>query len=104
MKIYHIRVSDILRVYADGRFAVEAMEMTTGEVLRGLRGAGVSGSVIDDCRQLLERCDLVKFAKFRPEPPACRDLVLLARRLVDVTRQADTTPTEAEAETSAHVA
>jgi hypothetical protein len=104
VKTYHIRVSDILRVYVDGRFAVEAMEMTTGEVLRGLRGAGVSGSVIDDCRQLLERCDLVKFAKFRPEPPACRDLVLLARRLVDVTRQADTTPTEAEAETSAHVA
>ena len=104
VKTYHIRVSDILRVYVDGRFAVEAMEMTTGEVLRELRGAGVSGSAIDECRQLLERCDLVKFAKFRPEPPACRDLVPLVRRLVDVTRPVDRTPSGAEAEASAHVA
>ena len=29
LKTYHIRVSDIMRVYAEDRFGVEAMEMTT---------------------------------------------------------------------------
>ncbi|MEE2637240.1 MAG: hypothetical protein VYE68_08430 [Acidobacteriota bacterium] len=33
VKTYHIRVSDIMRVYVEGRFGVDAMEMTTPEVL-----------------------------------------------------------------------
>ena len=98
VKTYHIRVSDIMRIYVEGRFSVEAMEMTTGEVLDELRRAGVAGGVVADFRQLLERSDLVKFAKFRPDVPACRDLVPLGRRLVDVTRPADQTLAEAPAE------
>ncbi len=102
VKTYHIRVSDIMRVYAEGRFGVEAMEMTTGGVLDGLRRTGALSEVVADFRQLLDRCDLVKFAKFRPKVRACRDLVPLGRRLVDVTTPADPVPVEAPAE--AHVA
>jgi len=102
VKTYHIRVSDIMRVYAEGRFGVEAMEMTTGGVLDGLRRTGALSEVVADFRQLLDRCDLVKFAKFRPDVPACRGLVPLGRRLVDVTTPADPVPVEAPAE--AHVA
>ena len=102
VKTYHIRVSDIMRVYAEGRFGVEAMEMTTGGVLDGLRRTGALSEVVADFRQLLDRCDLVKFAKFRPDVPACRGLVQLGRRLVDVTTPADPVPVEAPAE--AHVA
>jgi len=100
VKTYHIRVSDIMRVYVEGRFEVEAMEMTTGEVLDGLRWAGVASGAVADFRQLLERSDLVKFAKFRPDVPGCRDLVPLGRRLVDVTRPADPILVEAPAEAS----
>ena len=92
VKTYHIRVSDIMRVYAEGRFGVEAMEMTTGGVLDGLRRAGAVSGVVADLRQLLDRCDLVKFAKLRPAVPACRDLVPLGRRLVKVTTPADVIP------------
>ena len=102
VKTYHIRVSDIMRVYAEGRFGVEAMEMTTGGVLDGLRRTGALSGVVADFRQLLDRCDLVKFAKFRPDVPACRGLVPLGRRLVDVTTPADPVPVGAPAE--AHVA
>ena len=98
VKTYHIRVSDIMRVYTADRFGVEAMEMTTGEVLEGLRRTGALSGVVADFRQLLDRCDLVKFAKFRPDVPACRGLVPLGRRLVDVTTPAAVVPAAATAE------
>ncbi len=85
VKTYHIRLSDIMRVYVEGRFNVQAMEMTTGEVLAGLRTTGTRSDVVGRFRQLLDRCDLVKFAKHRPEPTDCHDLVGLGRGLVDVT-------------------
>ena len=85
IKTYHIRLSDILRVYLEGRFGVDAMEMTTGEVLDGLRRTAAGGGVVADVRHLLDRCDLVKFAKLRPALPECRELAPLARRVVDVT-------------------
>jgi len=101
VKTYHIRISDIMRIYVEGRFGVDAMEMTTGEVLDGLRRAQTPSGVTADFRQLLDRCDLVKFAKYRPDVPACRDLVPLGRRLVDVTKPADPVPAEAPVEAPA---
>ena len=98
VKTYHIRVSDIMRVYIEGRFGVEAMEMTTGEVLDELRRTGATAGVVVDFRRLLDRCDLVKFAKFRPDVPACTDLVPLSRRLVRATIRADPVPADVPAE------
>jgi hypothetical protein len=94
VKTYHIRVSDILRVYTEDRFDVDAMEMTTGEVLVGLDRARVARGVVGDFRKLLDRCDLVKFAKFRPDASACHHLVPLGRQLVDVTKRVDPVPAD----------
>jgi len=98
VKTYHIRVSDILRVYTEDRFGVDAREMTTGEVLVGLDRARVARGVVGDFRQLLDRCDLVKFAKFRPDASACRHLVPLGRQLVDVTKRVDPVPADVPVE------
>ena len=98
VKTYHIRVSDIMRVYTEDRFGVEAREMTTGEVLDELDRARVAGGVVSDFRQLLDRCDLVKFAKLRPDASACRTLIPLGRQLVDVTKRIDPVPADAPAE------
>jgi hypothetical protein len=92
VKTFHIRASDIMRIYAEGRFGVEAMEMTTGEVLDGLRRTGAGSGAIANFRQLLDRCDLVKFAKFRPDVPTSRDLVPLGRQLVEATTLAAVVP------------
>ena len=86
IKTFHIRASDIVRAYVEGRFGVQALEMTTGEVLDGLRREDVGAEILADFRRLLERCDLVKFAKDRPELERCRDVIPLGRRLVDRTR------------------
>ena len=98
VKTYHIRVSDIMRVYIEARFGVEAMEMTTGEVLDALRRMSATSGVVADVRRLLDRCDLVKFAKFRPEVPACTDLMPLSRGLVRATTRPDPVSAEAQAE------
>ena len=86
IKTFHIRASDIVRAYVEGRFGVDALEMTTGEVLDGLRGQDVDEEPLLDFRRLLERCDLVKFAKDRPAPERCREVIPLGRSLVDRTR------------------
>ena len=92
IKTFHIRASDIVRAYVEGRFGVDALEMTTREVLDGLRAHELEQAVLDDCRRLLERCDLVKFAKDRPAPDRCREVVPLGRSLVDRTRVAVAAP------------
>ena len=86
IKTFHIRASDIVRAYAEGRFGVDALEMTTREVLDGLRSHDVDEAVLGDFRQLLERCDLVKFAKDRPALDRCREVIPMGRSLVDRTR------------------
>ena len=83
VKEYHIQLSDILRRYVEERFHVHALEMTTSEILVGLRRVGVEGSFADGLREVLDRCDMVKFAKVRPEPGLSRELVELARDLVE---------------------
>ena len=92
IKTWHIRLSDIVRVYIEGRFGVDAMEMTTGEVLDGLHRTDADRGAVADVRRVLDRCDLVKFAKLRPAMPECRELFPLARRVVDVTVPVEPAP------------
>ena len=92
IKTWHIRLSDILRVYVEGRFGVDAMEMTTGEVIDGLLRTDADRGAVADVRRVLDRCDLVKFAKLRPAVPECRELFPLARRVVDVTVPVEPAP------------
>lgn len=108
IKAFHIRASDIVRAYVEGRFGVDALEMTTREVLDGLRAHDVEEAILGDFRQLLERCDLVKFAKDRPAPERCREVIPSGRSLVDRTRVVvaapeaveDTAPAPVEAGTA----
>jgi hypothetical protein len=85
VKEYHIRVSDILRTYVEGRFRVPALEMTTRDILSGLETVGVEASVKEGFRSFLDRCDMVKFAKHRPDAGTSREVLALGRRLVEET-------------------
>jgi hypothetical protein len=86
IKEYHILASEIIRTYIEGRFGVGALEMTTGEVVGGLRGAGVPEDAVQTFGRFANRCDLVKFAKLWPAPDACWDSLEAARAFVDQTR------------------
>ncbi len=85
VKDYYIEVSDVLRRYLEGRYAVRALEMTSREVLERLEGAAVGPRVHRRFASFFDECDLVKFAKHRPDRDACGAIVPAARALVDAT-------------------
>ncbi len=85
VKRWHVRVSEIIRAYVEGQLEVPALEMTTGEVVSGLRTAALGERITDAFHTFLARCDLVKFAKLRPGADASRELLGAARSLVEMT-------------------
>ncbi|MHC4925463.1 MAG: hypothetical protein ACYTG4_15510 [Planctomycetota bacterium] len=116
VKEYHIEVSEALRTYVEHRFHVPALEMTTREVVQGLHGVRVSQDFIDDFRRFLDQCDMVKFAKVRPDAERSASVLTLGRDLVTSSIPAvipdeddaestldDATPEEEEEETAAAV-
>lgn len=85
VKAYHIRISEIIRAYVEGQLEVPALEMTTREVVHGLRRASLSRAITGSFRSFLARCDLVKFAKWRPGADESGELMGEARSLVAMT-------------------
>lgn len=82
VKEYHIAASDILRTYVEARFRVDALEMTTREVLDGLSSVRADPQFRVGLRTFLEACDLVKFAKARPDAEASKHVLELGRRII----------------------
>lgn len=85
VKTWHVRISEIIRTYVEGQLGVPALEMTTPEVVAGLRAAALSGPISESFDSFLARCDLVKFAKLRPGADSSRELLGVARSLVEMT-------------------
>ena len=85
VKTWHVRVSEIVRTYVEGQLEVPALEMTTGELVAGLREAALGNRITDGFHAFLARCDLVKFAKLRPGAEASREALGVARSLVEMT-------------------
>lgn len=85
VKEYHVRISEIIRRYIEGQLEVPALELTTREVADGMRRAALGAPTAEAFRRFLERCDLVKFAKLRPESEDSRELMGRARELVRMT-------------------
>jgi hypothetical protein len=85
VKEYHIRASEIMRVYVEGRFRVPAREMTTLDLTREMERVQVDPVLLEEFRRYLHRCDMVKFAKDRPGMEAAGALLALGRRLVEAT-------------------
>lgn len=67
-KEYYTRLTDILRVYLQDRFGINAMEMTTGQITRAVNANSETRPSESAMRTILEMADFVKFAKARPLP------------------------------------
>ncbi len=86
VKPYHVEVSRIIRLYVEGRYRIWALEMITPDVISSLGHAGVDPGIRTAFERFLDACDLVKFAKLRPDDAACRNLLADARALVERTK------------------
>jgi hypothetical protein len=69
IKTYYTVLSEILRQYLDNRYGISSLELTTIETLTALTRSGFKN---DPCfkklKEVLTTSDLVKFAKYSPEP------------------------------------
>ena len=67
-KEYYTVLTDILRNYIDRRFSINAMEMTTSQIVSILRKNEETKAVNEQLGKILEIADFVKFAKVKPLP------------------------------------
>jgi hypothetical protein len=68
VKDYYSELTEIVRWYIEKRFHVQALEMTTDEIISGLKTAYFVDENIHRLKQTLILADMVKFAKEQPLP------------------------------------
>jgi len=69
IKMYYLRLSEILRIYFEKRYKIVAVELTTVETLRALRPQHLETGLYQKIQYVLDAADLAKFAKWIPAPP-----------------------------------
>lgn len=67
-KEFYTRLTDILRIYLQGRFGINAMEMTSTQIRQTLSHNEETRLSKTNMERVLETADFVKFAKVRPLP------------------------------------
>lgn len=82
VKEYHSRVSDIIRTYIEQTLSINAMEMTTDLILSTSQIRALDQKLKDHLQEILERADLVKFAKFQPLADEHENSIKLAMSFV----------------------
>lgn len=99
-KEYYTMITDTLRRYIVERFGINAMEMTSGEILDIIRKTPDASSVYDNLQQILLLSDFVKFAKMNPLPDENDLSMMNAYLFVDKTKQevVEVTPEEQKEE------
>ena len=65
-KLYYTQLTDVLREYFTRRFNIQAMEMTSGEIIDALQTDENAKIILDKLKQILSVSDMVKFAKRQP--------------------------------------
>jgi hypothetical protein len=92
VKLFHLRISDILRRYIENRFGLKAPERTTEEFLMELSQAKLSENALLGSHKalltdFLTQCDLVKFAKHEPTIAESEKTVVICREFVGKTKE-----------------
>ena len=65
-KEYYSAISDSVRLYIEGRFGIQALELTTDEIVRAFKSQVVDPLSKEKLQQMLVLADFVKFAKQIP--------------------------------------
>lgn len=94
-KQYYTTLTDILREYLEGRFGINALEMTTPQIKRAVYATVPEKSASAMMNDILEMADYVKFAKLRPLPEDNMRSFRQASDFIENTRPAETEGKEA---------
>lgn len=88
-KMFYSGVTDTLRAYMAERFGFGAMEMTTAEIFDEMKDKEAPEQVLDEVKDLFERADFVKFAKYVASDEENAAALPVAVRFVTETYQAE---------------
>ena len=86
-KSFYSGVTDALREYIAARYGVGAMEMTTAEIFADMSKTDVPVELYQEMKELFERADYVKFAKFTASDEENATVLPQAVRFVTETYQ-----------------
>lgn len=96
-KAFYSGVTDTLREYISERYGIGAMEMTTAEIFSEMNSTDAPENIVKEARELFERADFVKFAKYIASDDDNASVLPVAVKFVTGTYQADIQAEEASA-------
>lgn len=94
IKPYYTELTRIVRVYLEQRYRINALEMTTAQILEQLRKMNFEPSWKSRLTQMLQSADLIKFAKGQAAEAFHQEVMKNAEAFVEHTKQLD--PQESE--------
>jgi hypothetical protein len=95
VKLYYSRLTEILRQYLENRYGVYSLEMTTSETLNALAKTGFKkDEKYASLKAILNGADLVKFAKYKPDPDENSEHFNKAWKFVEDTRSMEECPSD----------
>jgi len=82
---FYVQLTEVAKEYLEGRFGMPALDHTTDEIRRALmrKPERVAPLKADDVIAFLQRCDLVKFARFEPRREEAATALSSVRGMVD---------------------
>ena len=86
-KEYYTQLTDVLRTYINERFHIDAMEMTTTELIHETKHIKEIKPIQNELKETLDIADLVKFAKYIPTPDDNEKALYNAYLTVETTKQ-----------------
>ncbi len=97
VKMYYLRLSEILRVYFEKRYQILAVELTTIEILRALRAQHPEADLYQKIQYVLDASDLAKFAKWVPAPS---EILQINKKAEEIVKDSTPAPVVAQGEVS----
>ncbi len=88
-KAFYSGVTDVIREYMSARYDFGAMEMTTAEIFDVMKSTDAPKELQEEVKDLFERADFVKFAKFTASDEDNAKALPTAVRFVTETYQAE---------------
>jgi len=85
IKEYQSELSEIIRRYTEKRFSFIALELATDEILKELKSR-LNAEQLANIRRLLQRADLAKYAKSKPNDSENKESMTLAKQFVNNTK------------------
>jgi hypothetical protein len=82
-KEFYIEISHITRQYVENSFYIRALEMTTEEIKLNRKIFGFKKDIFNDWLNLLEKADLIKYAKHQVQKSEMEDDKTLALKIIE---------------------